>query len=195
MNKLYAVRNGRNIGIFTSWKQTELQVRGFRNAKFKSFTNMNDAKNYLNSGVSNENITEKNAIYTDGSCKDDIGGYGIVINKEKEISGKVLIFPCTNQIAELYAIYQAIIYCKNKDNITIYTDSKYSIGCLTEWHRRWEKNGWVNAKGNNVKNKILIKAILDISSDISVSYKHVKAHNGNKYNEIADKLANEGRLK
>ena len=195
MNKLYAVRNGRKIGIFTSWKQTELQVRGFRNAKFKSFTNMNDAKNYLNSGVSNENITEKNAIYTDGSCKDDIGGYGIVINKEKEIYGKVVIFPCTNQIAELYAIYQAIIYCKNKDNITIYTDSKYSIGCLTEWHRRWEKNGWVNAKGNNVKNKILIKAILDISSDISVSYKHVKAHNGNKYNEIADKLANEGRLK
>ena len=134
-------------------------------------------------------------IYTDGSCIDKVGGYGFTTTNGQEFKGRVPYNPATNQISELYAIYKAIMYCNNKNvkDLTIYTDSKYSIGCLSQWYFNWVKNGWKNSKGEPVKNKELIKSIISVSSKINITYYHVKAHNGDKYNEIADTLANEGR--
>ena len=51
MSKFYAIRYGRKTGIFTSWKQTESLVKGFKNAKFKSFKNLDDAKSYLHNNI------------------------------------------------------------------------------------------------------------------------------------------------
>lgn len=138
-------------------------------------------------------------IYTDGSCIDKVGGYGIVIlyqNKEYQYSykGKVPFYPTTNQVAELYAIYAAIHYVETYKTVTIYTDSKYSIGCLTLWCKTWQTNGWLNAKGEAVANQELIKSILMLSKNMNITYIHVRAHNGDKYNEMADQLADQGRL-
>ncbi len=144
------------------------------------------------------------ATYTDGSCVDKIGGLGyVVLYKDTTIpfSGKVPIYPCTNQIAELYAIYATIYFLITsykddsiKNGIVIYTDSKYSIGCLTQWCYNWIRNGWINSKGESVANKELIQAILHISTGLRIDYIHVKGHNGNYYNEWADRLANSGRV-
>ena len=109
-------------------------------------------------------------------------------------------YPTTNQVAELYAIYSAISHLLShykQDLITtgatIYTDSMYSIGCLTDWYHNWKRNGWINSKGEKVANKELIQGILNLSTGLKITYVHVKAHNGDKYNEWADRLANEGR--
>ena len=139
-------------------------------------------------------------VYTDGSCINKIGGFGYVVIKNNivyPICGRVPIDPCTNQIAELYAIKEAIDNYGDSDDgiLTIFTDSKYSIGCLTTWCYNWQRNGWVNSKGQPVANKELIQAILRVSSGKIIKYNHVKAHNGDYYNEWADKLANEGRVK
>lgn len=47
MAKYYAVKNGRTNGIFRSWNECEEQVKGFANAKYKSFTSLKEAQAYL----------------------------------------------------------------------------------------------------------------------------------------------------
>ena len=37
--KYYAVRKGREIGIFTDWSECEKQIKGYSGAEFKSFFN------------------------------------------------------------------------------------------------------------------------------------------------------------
>ena len=139
-------------------------------------------------------------FYTDGSSINNIGGYGFVLATGNDatdlhFSGRVPYNPATNQIAELYAIYVCLYWSisQGHKNITIYTDSKYSIGCLTIWYHNWIKNGWVNSKGEPVANKELIHGILSLYGQITPTFHHVRAHKGDKYNEIADRLANEGR--
>lgn len=135
-------------------------------------------------------------IYTDGSCKNYIGGYAfVVIDDTNQILyqeyGRV---PnrSTNQTSELYAIYRALIW--NSNNITIITDSKYSINCITQWYKRWEKNGWKTTKGNPVSNSDLIKEIVNLTKDKQIYFKHVKSHKGDVYNEYVDRLANIARI-
>lgn len=47
MKKYYAVKNGRNIGIFLSWEECEKQVKGFKGANYKGFKTIEEAKTYL----------------------------------------------------------------------------------------------------------------------------------------------------
>ncbi|MCD5471175.1 RNase H1/viroplasmin domain-containing protein [Lactobacillus delbrueckii] len=45
--KTYAVRKGRQPGIYYSWPEAEKQVNGFPGAEYKSFSRESDALNYL----------------------------------------------------------------------------------------------------------------------------------------------------
>lgn len=81
----------------------------------------------------------------------------------------------TNQRAELYAIILALEHAiEERDNlnsnpymnVTIHTDSKYAHGCMTEWYRKWQNNGFINALGNEVTNRDLIERALELESDI-----------------------------
>lgn len=151
--------------------------------------------------MDNKNII----IYTDGSCVKSVGGFGIVIVSKEGPSfdqpyyGRVPYDPCTNNIAELYSIYQALVLASDLTSIEIRTDSAYSIGCLTKWFPNWIQNGWKNSKGRPVENQLLIRSILDLlthfdQSNRKVTFRHVRAHCGEYYNEWVDQLANEGRL-
>ena len=197
--KYYAVKVGKKTGIFLTWEEAKTYVLGYPGAQYKSFPTIELAQAYLY-GQRQEKTqnTTRRKIYTDGSCINSIGGYGYVyvkkLDNEKDESyyGKV---PgnSTNQVAELYAIYSALKNTLNKE-IDLYTDSKYSIGCLTEWYENWQRNGWKNSKGEDVANKELISAILELLKDRDVSFFHVYGHKGDFYNELCDKLANMGRL-
>lgn len=143
-------------------------------------------------------------VYTDGSFIEPKSGFGIyILNYSKKnicISGPVPLQKHTNQVAELYAIYYSMTFlehnnCSNRP-LVIYTDSKYCIGCLTLWYKKWIKNGWKNSKGKQVENSGLISNILNKvkSWKEHIKFLHVKAHSGIYENEMADKLANQGRL-
>lgn len=143
-------------------------------------------------------------IFTDGSCikKNYIPiscGYGIHFpNGElKDISKSFTKLPLTNQRAELYAIYKAIQVIKKKlefNTINIYTDSEYSIKCLTIWINNWKNNGWKTSNGKEVANKDIIIKIDKYLKKYKVNFFHVKAHT-NKLdfyslgNRKADELA------
>ena len=143
-------------------------------------------------------------IYTDGSCINSFGGYGFVVISGEDHFDYFGKYPgvCTNQKAELYAILKAIV-CTQTANISernigaiateIYTDSKYAIGCLTIWYPNWLKNGWKNSKKQPVANKELIEEILLVMKGRNIKFFHVFGHKGNFYNELADKLADQGR--
>jgi viroplasmin and RNaseH domain-containing protein len=48
--KWYAVRRGRQIGVFSSWAQCEPLVRGFQRAEYKSFWTLPEARAYVLEG-------------------------------------------------------------------------------------------------------------------------------------------------
>jgi len=206
MNKYYGVKIGLTPGIYTSWNDAKLQVNGYKGAVYKSFNTHQEAINFINNDITKnslqcrEPINElKNIdllIYTDGSCKNYIGGYGIVVinnNITTEYYGH-LPSPCTNQIAELTAIKVAISNTSKNSTIHIKTDSMYAINCFTKYITTWRKNGYMTTKKEAIKNLELIKDIDHLMNDINVTFEHVYSHKGEYYNELADQLAKKGRL-
>ena len=135
----------------------------------------------------------KFTIYTDGACSGNPGpgGWGAVIFDEREkqnnISGKVK--DTTNNRMELMAPIMALKKIKSKSDITIFTDSTYVKNGITEWIKKWEKNGWKNSNRKPVKNKDLWIKLNDLCQKNKVIWKWVKGHSNNKYNTLADKLA------
>ena len=135
----------------------------------------------------------KYIIYTDGACSGNPGpgGWGVIILDEKKnqinLSGKEK--STTNNRMELMAPIMALKKIKNSSEITIYTDSTYLKDGITVWINNWKKNGWKSASKKPVKNKDLWVALSKLTEKKSIYWKWVKAHAGNKFNELADKLA------
>lgn len=47
MCKVYAVRNGKQTGIFNTWEECQSATKGYSGAEYKSFKNMTDAEKYM----------------------------------------------------------------------------------------------------------------------------------------------------
>ncbi len=152
--------------------------------------------------------------FTDGSFKKikkerkilSLAGIGIHYpqGQIEDIGLPFGIKPITNQRAELYAIFLAIkqlskFYDENKV-IKIYSDSEYSIKCVTQWIKTWKRNGWKTSKNEPVKNLDIIKPIDSMCQQYTVSFEHIRSHTNKQdklslANEKADKLAVFGRNK
>ena len=137
----------------------------------------------------------KYTVYTDGACSGNPGpgGWGAVIFDERErqmnISGKVK--NTTNNRMELMAPIMALKKIKSKSDIVIFTDSIYVKNGITEWIKKWEKNGWKSSNKKAVKNKDLWIKLNDLCQKNKVLWKWVKGHSNNRYNNLADELATE----
>jgi ribonuclease HI len=221
MSKYYAVKQGRDPGIYTNWNDAKLQVDKFPNAVYKSFKTLTEAQQFIDDDkkekdVNNKNVNDKNIndkdvkekdvkgkdidilVYTDGSYMNKRGGYAFItiINHHiEQYHGPVPFDKCTNQIAELYAIYRALLVLLpfKTQTILIRSDSDYSIKCLTQYIRAWKRNNYVTSKNEPVKNKELIVQIDELLQQFTnLSFKHVYAHQNEQYNEMVDKLAKLG---
>ena len=107
--------------------------------------------------------------------------------KQDNISGKEKI--TTNNRMELMAPIMALKKIKFNSKVIIYTDSTYVKNGITEWIKKWEKNGWKNANKKMVKNKDLWIELDNLNKKNKVTWKWVKGHSTNKYNNLADELA------
>lgn len=79
-------------------------------------------------------------------------------------------------------------------NVQIFTDSQYSINCVTEWYKNWAKRDWHTSTGEPVKNKDLVQAVRERieARDEELSqtvFTWVKGHSTNAGNVAADQLA------
>lgn len=134
--------------------------------------------------------------FTDGSCYPNPGPGGWGVRLIWNGTGKELFGGApdqTNNTMELTAIQMALQARRSLNvEMRIYTDSKYCIGCLTQWHWGWKRNGWRTSKGEPVKNREIIEATTPLITD-NVSFKWVKGHAGHVHNERVDELAGMGR--
>ena len=131
-------------------------------------------------------------IYTDGACSGNPGkgGWAAIIIGEKNqsnISGSEN--KTTNNRMELMAPIMALKKIKTKSEITIYTDSRYVKDGITEWIKKWKLNNWKSSNKKPVKNKDLWIKLDNCCQKHHVIWKWVKAHAGNKLNNLVDELA------
>lgn len=147
-----------------------------------------------------ENTT---TIYTDGACphngsKKARMGIGVHFNKRNkinmnDISKSLFLDNPTNNRAELSAIKEALVVCKEKNiknKILIYTDSEYSIKSITLWYPNWLNKNTLKDK----KNIDILENIYPLYSELDVKFNHIRSHTGltdehSKGNEMADRLA------
>ncbi len=136
---------------------------------------------------------KKVELYTDGACSGNpgVGGWGVVLiygDYIKEFSGVNNL--TTNNQMEITAVIEGLKRLKEACDITIYTDSAYTMNAFSEgWITNWQLNGWKTANKKPVKNAELWQELLNELAKHKVKWVKVKGHADNKYNNICDKLA------
>ena len=152
--------------------------------------------------------TSKNIlmVYTDGSCilngkPNARGGWAVYFpgGEFANMAEKYTNHP-TNQRCELTAIWKALQsiqpYIISGGYAQLYTDSEYSIKCLTDYCRKWSQNGWHKADKKPIENRDIIEPLYSLYRQLcgNIQIKHVRAHTGNQdkhsvANDIVDQMA------
>lgn len=135
-------------------------------------------------------------IYTDGSCLDNPGpgGWSFIIEhpaSNSKIEGSGGQPDSTNNQMELMGLIKALESLKLSCNVTVCSDSQYLLKGISEWLPGWVKNNWKRGKKKDqpVKNIDLWKQLHEFTKKHTIKVHWVKGHNGHKYNEICDKMA------
>jgi ribonuclease HI len=141
-------------------------------------------------------------IFCDGSCLHNPGPGGwafVCIADDGQITQyNGHVSQTTNNKMELTAAIKSLEKIKHErhtDKVNIYCDSQYVIKGIESWITSWKKNNWQSSTKKPVKNKDLWLQLDKLNNDLNINWKWVKAHAGNKYNEIADSLAREAASK
>jgi len=204
--KYYAVKKGLTPGIYTSWADCQAQINGFSGAIFKGFATMEEAKAFIGGepeffGQAEQMILEKESssdipadteavAYVDGSYDVTTGNfsYGMVMfhnGKEEHFSKKFEgsdLASMRNVAGEVEGARAAMQYCLDKGikSVTIYHDYiGIAAWCTGEWKAKQE---------GTIDYALFYRAA---SLHVDIRFQKVKGHSGDKYNEMADKLAKE----
>lgn len=185
--KFYAVKNGREIGIFETWDECKEQVNGFKGAEYKSFASKEEAKQYI-FGV---DVVAKDAYsaYVDGSYEASSGRYSggaVILHGNEVIASLSKAFDdkdsskLRNVAGEVAGSKLAIEYCiaNGISEIKIFHDYE-GVG-------KWADDKW---KANLPLTQEYKEYIKEARKTLQITFVKVKGHSGNKYNELADKLA------
>ncbi|HEU4745953.1 MAG TPA: ribonuclease H family protein [Anaerolineales bacterium] len=143
--KYYVVWKGRKPGIFTSWAETEKQVKGFAAAQYKSFETLKEAEAayrseyvaYKGKPASQGKWKEASvkpilpSLCVDAACSGSPGTLeyrGVYTSSQEEIF-RVGPFPDgTNNVGEFLAIVHALTWLsKHEKHLPIYSDSRNAI--------------------------------------------------------------------
>jgi ribonuclease HI len=132
-------------------------------------------------------------IYTDGGCEPNPGpgGYGVVLlhpKKRAEASGGFRL--TTINRMELYAAIQGLEMLKQQCKVTLYSDSQYLVGPMTNGSAtKWKKNDWWLNNKERAKNIDLWERLLALCEKHQVEFRWVRVHAGNAENEMCDRLS------
>jgi ribonuclease HI len=136
-------------------------------------------------------------IYTDGGCSGNPGPGGwayVIISREENIIAKDMGSQkdTTNNRMELTAVIEALRALKKQESppreIAVYTDSQYVQKGISEWIQNWKLNSWRTKDKKPVKNQELWSELDSLASEFRVTWEWVKGHDGNKFNELCDRM-------
>lgn len=194
--KIYAVKKGKNIGIFESWDECQRSIEGFSGADFKSFVSVEEAEAYLKG----DNIYYKQVqadvangyvvAYTDGSYDSATKryAYGVYLFDLKLNEYELCAaysdknFEGTNNITgEIFGVIAAMDWALSHEysKIKIYHDY--------EGLSKWASGEW---KANSPIAQFYVKKLSEkYCGLLQFEFVKVKGHSNNPYNTKADQLA------
>ncbi len=199
----YAVKKGLIPGIYVSWADCKTQIDGYSGAIYKGFATKEEALEFMGDAQAEmfgeaqqmvlplQEMGQTDAVaYVDGSYDVATGSfsYGMVMfydGTEEHFSKKYEnheMASMRNVAGEIEGARAAMQYCLDKGigSITIYHDYMgIACWCTGEWKAKQEGTQDYAAFYRNVSTKVDIR------------FQKVKGHSGDKYNELADKLAKE----
>ena len=196
--KYYAVRKGKNIGIFNTWDECKVSTLNYPNAEFKSFNTHEEAEAYLSGKdlwkekIANDLNNGYAVAFTDGSFDKERKrySYGVVIVTdpnnlhEYELSGNgnnEKFIDTANIIGEIFGAINAMDWAISHEF------SKLKIYHDYEGVSKWLTGEWqANSSASKMYCSLYEKKFKNI---LNVEFEKVKGHSNNKYNDHADRLA------
>jgi ribonuclease HI len=141
-----------------------------------------------------KNELERVTIYSDGSIRGNpggLGGYAAIVLRDGAkndcIHGHE--FDTTNNRMELRAAIVGLMSLDEPHMVTMVTDSQYLSKGMTQWLKGWKRKDWKNSNGKPVANRDLWQTLDRLCQYHRVRWEWVRGHDGNLWNEEADKLA------
>ena len=149
--KYYVVWKGVSPGIYTSWTDCQLQIKGYDGAQYKSFDTLEEAEHALasspfhyigNNASQKEDIPKQlpenfdmNCVAVDAACSGNPGPMeyrGVYLLTGQEIFHFGPVYG-TNNIGEFLAIVHALALMKQKNiSMTIYSDSRNALSWIKQ---------------------------------------------------------------
>ncbi|MDO5336744.1 MAG: ribonuclease H family protein [Eubacteriales bacterium] len=201
--KYYAVRKGRQTGVFEAWDECRRQVLGYAGAEYKSFITREEAERFVSGKKNNARkvLTQDAAAvqttsaldggieaYVDGSYLQETGefSYGMIILQ----NGREYCFSQKIEDRELASMHNVAGEIKGAEAAMRYA-LENGIKRLTIYHdyegiAKWCTGQWKANKAGTQSYRDFYQAIKD---KVQIKFVKVRGHSDNKYNDIADELA------
>ena len=183
--KFYAVKQGRQPGIYTTWAECQKQTVGFKGAKFKGFVTKAEAEAYMNDEEVLSAPVEGVVAYVDGSYFNGEYSWGMAIYENNQLICKANGKGTSEEAAKLHNVagevagaMEAVLWAEAQglEHITICHDY---VG-ISEWALgHWKTNTPLTTH---------YAAFMKERRGL-VTFVKVAGHTGVEGNELADKLA------
>ncbi len=191
--KYYAVKKGRNTGIFTSWEPCRASVTGYSGAQYKSFSTLEEAEDYLEGNreavaeSSKEEDKDICTAYVDGSfdLSKKAYSYGCILlyqGERREISRAFVggeDVSMRNVAGELEGAMAAMKFCEERKIKTLHLYYDY------QGIESWATGEWKRNRSGTIR----YKEFYDSLKNVKVVFHKVKGHSGVELNEAVDRLA------
>mgnify|MGYP001047559120 CR=1 FL=1 len=200
--KVYAVKKGRQTGLFDTWDECKSLVHGFPGAVYKSFETRQEAEAYLNGengGIQNQASGQSDKIpadrqliaYVDGSFSRQIRRYSfgcVLITPDGEIiresgsDNQPKSLALRNVAGEMLGAMYAVQWAQTNGYLAV--DIRYDYAGIEQWATHgWQAKNELTQKYAEYMNRC--------GEQIAITFTKIAAHTGDRYNEEADRLAKE----
>lgn len=96
---------------------------------------------------------------------------------------------------EMLAVIEALTTLESASKVTVNTDCRMLIEAMLHFVPVWKANGWRKPKGDKlIPNVDLYIRLDELASIHTVTWRWVKGHSGNLYNERCDELCRMARV-